>query len=278
MGVNILASIDIRDLSTYDEFLQVQELHQIIWGLPEGGGLYPPMLNTAAHNRGVVLGAFDGKKIVGFGFGFLGMHQDQIIKLCSQTVGILTSYRGRGIGTKIKWAQRERVLANGIPLITWTFDPLEARNAFLNLHKLGAVCKDYKANIYGENFSIFGKGMPSDRLLVEWWIKSKRVQRRLRFTEETTFETNVPIINQTQVENHIRLSSYNDLHLTNTKLYLEIPADIQEIRKKNLDLANDWRIKTRRIFQTYFSRGYQAVEIVRRPTNRRYRIYYLLQR
>lgn len=271
-------SIEVRDLSTYDEFLQVQELHQLIWGLPEGGGLYPPMLNTAAHNGGIVLGAFDGEKMVGFGFGFLGMHQNRILKLCSQTVGILPLYRGRGIGTRIKWAQRERALAKGIPLITWTFDPLEARNAFLNLHKLGGTCKEYKANIYGKYFSIFGRGMPSDRLLVEWWIKSERVQRRLNFAEKESFETNTPVINQTEVENHIRLSTSNDLNLAEAKLYLEIPPDIQEIRKENLDLANDWRIKTRRIFQTYFSRGYQANEIVRRLCNNECRIYYLLQR
>lgn len=270
-------SIEIRDLSTYDEFLQVQELHQIIWGLPEGAGLYPPMLNTAAHNGGIVLGAFDGEKMVGFGFGFLGMHQNQIIKLCSQTVGILPLYRGRGIGTRIKWAQRERALVNGISLITWTFDPLEARNAFLNLHKLGGICKDYKTNIYGDNFSIFGKGMPSDRFIVEWWIKNERVQQCSRNIEEKTYDTNIPIINKTLEENNFRLPSSVDLKLTKSELYVEVLSNIQELRKNNLDLAYDWRIKTRQVFQTYFSQGYHAIDVVRRSTNKGYRTYYLLQ-
>ena len=168
----------VRDLTQYEEFLQVREVQQQIWGFTQGEGLYPPMLKTAAENGGTIIGAFDGAKLIGFLFGFLGLHTDRRLKLCSQTMGILPEYRNKGVAATLKWAQRERVLANDIDLITWTYDPLEAPNARLNLRTLGGVAHVYKQNIYGENFGALGKGLPSDRFLVEWWIKSDRVQQR----------------------------------------------------------------------------------------------------
>ena len=136
--------IDIEILNIYSQFLEVQKLHQTIWGLPEGGGLYPPMLYTASISGGLVLGAKDGGKIIGFLFGFLGKHDDGTIKLCSQTMGILPEYRNLGIGTRLKWEQRAKMVNAGVSLITWTFDPLEAANATLNLHKLGGIVGHYK--------------------------------------------------------------------------------------------------------------------------------------
>ena len=129
----------VRDLTQYAELLQVHEVQQQVWGFTQGEGLYPPMLKTAAENGGTIIGAFDGAKMIGFLFGFIGLHTDRRIKLCSQTMGILPEYRNKGVAATLKWAQRERVLANEIDLITWTYDPLEAPNARLNVHTLGGV-------------------------------------------------------------------------------------------------------------------------------------------
>ena len=165
----------IRDLVRYEEFLQVRDVQQQIWGFAPGEGLYPPILKTASENGGVVIGAFDGPVMIGFLFGFLGLHTDRRIKLCSQTMGILPEYRNKGVASTLKWAQRERVLANEINLITWTYDPLEAPNARLNLRALGGIVQVYQRNVYGENFGALGQGLPSDRFLVEWQIASERV-------------------------------------------------------------------------------------------------------
>ncbi|NJN44457.1 MAG: hypothetical protein HC806_06880 [Anaerolineae bacterium] len=140
----------IRDLQTYEEFTQVQALHRTIWGLEEG--LYPPMLNTVAHNGGVVLGTFDNEKMVGFSFAFLGRHLDGTLKLCSQTTGLLPEYRGKKLGEEMKWAQYDRALAASISLITWTVDPLEAPNANLNFRKLGGICRTYYENLIRRKF------------------------------------------------------------------------------------------------------------------------------
>src|SRR5512137_1589144 len=173
----------------------VREVQQQIWGFAQGEGLYPPALKTAAENGGVVIGAFDGGKLIGFLFGFIGLQPDRHLKLCSQTMGILPEYRNKGVAATLKWAQRERVLANQIELITWTYDPLEAPNARLNLRTLGGVVHVYKQNIYGEDFGALGKGLPSDRFLVEWWITSDRVQQRHDRTVVDPIGVDSPIAN-----------------------------------------------------------------------------------
>jgi len=253
----------VRDLTKYEEFLQVREVQQQIWGFTQGEGLYPPMLKTAAENGGTVIGAFDGAKMIGFLFGFIGLHADRRIKLCSQTMGILPEYRNKGVAATLKWAQRERALATEIDLITWTYDPLEAPSARLNLHALGGTAHVYKQNIYGENFGALGKGLPTDRFLVEWWIKSDRVQQRHDRAAVEPIGVDSPIANAcTGVTGDRRITAI-DLNLDTPLIRVEIPNDLQAIKKTNMALAQDWRLKTRDLFEAYFARGYEAVDFVR---------------
>lgn len=253
----------VRDLVKYEEFLQVREVQQQIWGFTQGEGLYPPMLKTAAENGGTIIGAFDGGKLIGFLFGFLGLHTDRRLKLCSQTMGILPEYRNKGVAATLKWAQRERVLTNEIDLITWTYDPLEAPNARLNLHTLGGVVRVYKQNIYGENFGALGKGLPSDRFLVEWWIATDRVQQRHDRAAVEPIGVDSPIANAcTGVTGDRRITSI-DLNLDAPIVRVEIPNDLQAIKRSNMALALDWRLKTRELFEAYFARGYEVIDFVR---------------
>jgi predicted GNAT superfamily acetyltransferase len=253
----------VRDLTKYDEFLQVREVQQQIWGFTQGEGLYPPMLKTAAENGGTIIGAFDGGKMIGFLFGFLGLHTDRRLKLCSQTMGILPEYRNKGVAATLKWAQRERVLANEIDLITWTYDPLEAPNARLNLHTLGGVARVYKQNIYGENFGALGKGLPTDRFLVEWWIATERVQQRHDRVVVEPIGVDSPIVNACSGGTGDRHITAIDLSLAAPIVRLEIPNDLQAIKQTNMALAQDWRLKTRELFEAYFARGYEVIDFVR---------------
>jgi predicted GNAT superfamily acetyltransferase len=253
----------VRDLTKYEEFLQVREVQQQIWGFTQGEGLYPPMLKTAAENGGTIIGAFDGPKLIGFLFGFLGLHADRRIKLCSQTMGILPEYRNKGVAATLKWAQRERVLANDIDLITWTYDPLEAPNARLNLRTLGGAAHVYRQNIYGENFGALSTGLPTDRFLVEWWIKSDRVQQRHDRTAAEPIGVDSPIANACAGVTGDRRITALDLNLDAPIVRVEIPNDLQAIKKTNMALAQDWRLKTRDLFEAYFARGYEAADFVR---------------
>ena len=255
--------IAVRDLTQYAEFLQVRDVQQQIWGFTQGEGLYPPLLNTAVENGGVAIVAFDGAKMVGFIFGFVGLHTDRRIKLCSQTMGILPEYRNQHIASMLKWAQRERVLANGIDLITWTYDPLEAPNARLNLRNLGGVAHVYKRDIYGENFGALGKGLPSDRFLVEWWINTAWVQQRHDRAPQEPIGVGGPIANACSGHTVDRRCDAIQIDLDAPLVRIEIPNDLQAIKTANLALALDWRLKTRALFEAYFARGYEAIDFVR---------------
>ncbi len=260
---------EIRDLTRFEHFLEVQSLHQRIFNLPPGGGIYPALLNTIAHNGGTVLGAFDRERLIGFIFGVLGRHQDGSLKLCSQTMGILPEYRGQSLGIALKWTQRTRALAQNIRLITWTFDPLVSRNAYLNLHKLGAVCRTYYVDLY-KNY--FGQILPSDRLLVEWNLTAPGVEERAAGRMPERQHPAAPTINAAQTD---LLPATPNLLLTEPALHLQIPANIQQLKQTHPDIAKDWRLKTRAAFQTYFGKGYCATDLVRTAQNQ---TKYLLRR
>jgi predicted GNAT superfamily acetyltransferase len=266
----------IRDLQNYDEMLAVHKLQQEIWGMNNPGfGLYPPVMNTAAKNGGVVLGAFDDQtgQMVGFLFSFLGRAPGGPLKLCSQTMGVLPECRRHGIAEALKQTQRQRALAQDLPLITWTFDPLEGPNAHLNLRKLRAMSRTYLRDIYGSNFGALNAGLPSDRLLVEWWIKAARLdtsEQSLTEPGSSIFEIAGRGVERTIVGSNLTLN--DDL------LYLETPADIHPLKSANLELAMDWRLKVREAFETYFARGYIATDFISAFEEGERRNRYLLQK
>ena len=258
----------IRDLESYSEMLVLRQLQREIWGLDEPDfGLYPPFLYSAARNGGMVLGAFDEGtgQMIGFLFGFLGREPGGPLKLCSQTMGVLPAWRGQGIAEALKQTQRERVIAQKLPLVTWTFDPLEGLNAQLNLHKLRAISRTYWRDMYGSHFGALNAGLPSDRLLVEWWVNGQRAKsgatharhepgrgakNALHFETASIFE-----VAGKGVERRI---TQTQLDLETTPLQLEIPADLHRLKAADLALAFDWRLKVRQAFEAYFDQGYLA--------------------
>src|SRR5499426_32878 len=177
-------AIEIRPVKTEDEYHAVEQLQREIWGMQDVEIVAFETLMTTHKNGGVMLGAFDvvegEERMVGFVFGVVGLTAGGRVKHCSQIAGALPGYRGRGIGYALKMRQREIVLAQGIDLITWTFDPLESRNARFNFHKLGATCGVYLRNLYGAMRDTLNAGLPSDRFQVDWRISSPRVEARLR--------------------------------------------------------------------------------------------------
>jgi predicted GNAT superfamily acetyltransferase len=253
-----MGDIIIRDLTTYDECIEVRQVQQACWGFTGGEGLYPPVLLTASQNGGTVLGAFDCEKMVGYLFGFLGMHENRgPLKLCSQTMGVLPEYRGRAIAEQLKWAQRDRALKMGLKLVTWTYDPLEGPNAFLNLRKLNGIARVYKRNVYGEHFGALNEGLPTDRFLVEWWITQISNLKSQISNLKGEWVTRVEGSGAEQ-----RLVEY-DLKSEAGAVRVEVPVNLQAMRQENLPQALEWRLKTREIFETYFARGYVAVDFGR---------------
>jgi predicted GNAT superfamily acetyltransferase len=272
-------TFSIRDLTAYEEFLQVHEVQQAIWSFGQPGtGLYPPLLLTASKNGGVVLGAFDGAShMIGYIFSFLGREPGAPIKLCSQTMGVLPEWRGQGVATALKWAQRERALAAGLSLVTWTFDPLESANAWLNMGKLGGVSRRYWRNIYGENFGALNQSLPTDRLLVEWWIGGRRVTDRAEGRASADTSGGMPIV-EASGEGASRRVIGLRRDLDAPVLSLEVPDNIQLLKSTDMDHARDWRLRVREAFETYLERGYLVTDFQTEGQNEARRSYYLLSK
>ncbi|HEY7183509.1 MAG TPA: hypothetical protein VIC84_18905, partial [Blastocatellia bacterium] len=235
-------SIEIRPVKTEDEYHAVERLQREIWGAPDIEIVAFEMLMTASKNGGVTLGAFDiaedEGRMVGFVFGFAGLTADGRLKHCSHMAGALPGYRDRGVGHALKLKQREIVLAQGIDLITWTFDPLESRNARFNIHKLGATCNVYLRNLYGAMRDKLNAGLPSDRFQVDWRISSPRVESRLRGEDDTPsasahsaselISEGVPLINPPVAGESLRPSTKS---LTGEeRILIEIPSDFQSLK------------------------------------------------
>ncbi len=248
-------SIEIRLVQSYGEYLACEELQRDVWGA--FGAVPYHMLLTVQRNGGLVLGAFDtdapGAPLVGFVFGFLGRDASGRLKHASHMAAVRPAYRDAAIGERLKWAQREHVLAQGLDLITWTFDPLIARNARLNLHKLGATCRTYIRNIYGPEPEDPHGELPSDRFLVEWWITSERVTARAGGSRSADdLRGRALVANPDPREPS--LEPVGDAFL------LQIPSDIEALRAADMPLARAWRYQVRAIAEAAFAAGYVVTD------------------
>jgi len=166
--------ITVRPLHTLEEFDRCVKIAREIWGDSEFETEPHVTFIIADHLGGQVLGAFDGDQMVGFTKGYIGLHGTEPY-LHSHMTGVLPSHRDRRVGRHLKLFQREDALRRGIRLVEWTFDPLETKNAHFNINRLGAICRRYFPNFYGITTSPLHRGIPTDRLLVEWHLDTKRV-------------------------------------------------------------------------------------------------------
>jgi predicted GNAT superfamily acetyltransferase len=174
-------------------------------------------------------------------------------------------------------AQREAVLAKNLDQITWTFDPLQGRNARFNLRKLGAVCNTYFQNLYGEMTDALNQGLPSDRFRVDWWLASDHVTRRLRgeFTAPELSPAICPVLNPgISLEAGVTAPAGVFALPESVFCLVEIPTNLALLKQRAPELALQWRLQTREIFETAFRQGYTAVDMLRREE----RNYYLLQK
>jgi len=164
----------IRPCCTIEEFEEMVELEIHVWGFVERDVVPSQMYVVASKVGGQVLGAFVGEKMAGFILAYPGI-RDGRPYLHSHMAAVLPEFRDLGIGRRLKLAQREDALARGIPLIEWTFDPLQTKNAHFNLCRLGAVARRYLTDVYGSTSSPLHAGLPTDRLVAEWHLESERV-------------------------------------------------------------------------------------------------------
>ena len=171
-------NIELRRCHGIEEFRACVALQKEVWNFSDAELVPLRMFVVAEKVGGQVMGAFDSGVMVGFALSVPGTRTGHVY-LHSHMLAVRKQYRNSGLGRRLKLMQREDALARGIELIEWTFDPLEIKNAYLNIEKLGAIARRYNINQYGITSSPLQGGLPSDRLIAEWWLKSKRVETLL---------------------------------------------------------------------------------------------------
>src|SRR6185437_7078816 len=167
-------NIRINPLTSFEQFERCIVLQLEIWGYSDGDVVPRRVFTVASRIGGQVIGAFDGDTIVGFAMSLPG-YRDGHCYLHSHMLAVLPDYRNAGLGRRLKLAQRDDAILRGFDLMEWTFDPLEIKNAYLNIARLGAVVRRYQPDFYGPSSSPLQGGLPTDRLYAEWWLRSPRV-------------------------------------------------------------------------------------------------------
>jgi predicted GNAT superfamily acetyltransferase len=272
--------VRIRRAATRADYDSCVLLQRAVWGLSDLEITSAIQLIATIHAGGLLHVAESAEgQAVGFAYAFPAA-RNGACHLHSDMLAVVPEYQQRGVGVRLKWAQREDALQRGIDLITWTYDPLQARNAHLNLRRLGAEATEFLENFYGITTSALHHGLPTDRLLVRWGLNSDRVRRIAAEGERsaTVAMPSFPRVNDVRWQAGWPVSSEPRLDLEDAELLLEIPPEWDVICQKSPWVAGDWQDKVRRAFQAYLSRGYLAADFAPTEEGGRRRPFYILRK
>ena len=273
----------IRRLETIEEFRACVELQEETWGLGFSERVPPAILKVSQMLGGVSAGAFNRLgRLVGFVFGMTGPRDGEVVHW-SDMLAVRPEARDTGLGSRLKAYQREQVLGLGVDKMFWTFDPLQSRNAYVNLSKLGAVVREYERDMYGDTDSPLHRGIGTDRLVALWQLSTNRVIESLartlaaegaaddagageahsgesadgRSVQGSADRDRWPALVASSSQPFPRPSEPS-LTLDSAEVTVAVPADIGTIMKEDPKLALEWWEATRAVFVEYLGRGYQA--------------------
>jgi predicted GNAT superfamily acetyltransferase len=270
----LMPRIEIRLLKNIDEYRQCEVVQTHVWG---GPSVAREVISASQKYGGAVIGTVIDGKVVGFIYAFLAQYHGRLIHW-SHMMAVEAKYRDQGFGLKMKQVHRRIALERGIKSICWTFDPLQSRNARLNISRLGGWAEEYVPDCYGRFPSLLEKGLPSDRWVVNWRISTARVEARLG-GETPPFPASVPHVNETRLNAQgFPQNRKIRLDLTDRRVLVETPAQTDAMRAQALPLARRWRLDARGIFQHYLSAGYRVEDFFAPQPDTEGRCFYLLQR
>ena len=272
-------NIEIRPLSTPEDCKHLQHVERLIWGAPDEDLIPVHVAITVLKNGGGALGAFsaDGPAetggMVGMTLWFMGSGPDPRtgrigVKACSHIMGTLPAWRGRRVGARLKLAQRDAVLAQGVTdWMTWTYDPLFVANAVLNIHRLGGASNTYIRNIYGIMEDELNAGVPSDRLQVDWLLRDASILTSIdeRRPIQAWERDSLRILPSTVRADGLHAPGAADFGAGDAALAVPIPTDIAAIRRVDSALSMQWRLYLRTTLERAFEEGYTVVECVKLP-------------
>ncbi|GAB4126131.1 MAG: hypothetical protein Fur005_41040 [Roseiflexaceae bacterium] len=261
-------SISYRPITTHAEYRAAETIQQIVWGRAAGTVVPDHMLLTAQKNGGLLLGAFDSEareheQLIGIVFGILGLSKTGKLKHCSHLLAVLPEYTNQRVGEQLKWQQRTYVLAQGIDWISWTYDPIESRNAHLNIHKLGAVCQIYWRDLYGSMTDGLNAGLPSDRFEVDWHLNAPHVVARSQSAGSAAYEIphDIEVLNPAPADPALPAALCQPP--TGSHALIRFPSTFQQLKTTHPSSALAWRLQLRELCEMAFAQGYQVVGLQR---------------
>lgn len=234
MATPEISDILIRDIDDVAEMRDVEELQKEVWGIPDLDVVPLTQLVAAVEAGGVLIGAYDRDTLVGFVYGFPSYEHGKLAHH-SHMLAVKPGYRNFDLGRRLKFAQRDRVIAQGVELISWTFDPLQSLNAHFNFNKLGVIADRYLLDFYGADAASFLHRTGTDRLWVSWFVSRERED---------------PV--------------------TEDQISIEIPWDINELVQHSPETALKWRAETRRAFTEALDAGYIVTSFIRDQNSGKY--------
>lgn len=252
-------SITLRLLKEAEPIRAVEQLQREVWGFEDVEVVPLHVLLTAARHGGILVGAYDDERLVGFSFGYRGSDVDGTPVLCSHLLAVVPEARGRGVGESLKWAQRDAARSAGLTRIVWTFDPLEHGNARLNLDRLGGVTDRYIVDLYGELRDELNAGLPTDRLEVVWELNAPRVERRASAASAAPAPTASegreagPLLDPRGPGGPITAPDGGP------RIRVRALDDAQRVRAEDPERARAWRLHLRATLTMAFEAGYLLI-------------------
>lgn len=244
-----------RRLNSHEQYLACERLQKETWGFDDVSVVPGHILITFQKRGGLVLGAFDGDRLIGFVYGFVGWHEGKPTHN-SVMSAVRPEYRNRGVAYQLKLEQRRLAMQQGFELMTWTFDPLQALNAHFNLNKLGVIVRGYWRDLYGPFRDQINKNLPTDRFAVEWWLDTPRTLRRLEASSDKTIPPlpdNPPRWGDAGLLNPSdRPPAIED----KDRLHLVIPLSVDQLKAQDAQLAMAWRLHMRAWLETALQAGF----------------------
>ncbi|MCG3215207.1 MAG: GNAT family N-acetyltransferase [Candidatus Heimdallarchaeota archaeon] len=273
--------IEFRELASFDDFDRVEEIQQDAWNMPDRE-LVPKILHQATQNSGgVVIGAFKGDKMIGYCWGWVGKKDPYGVFIYSHQNAVRKQFQNEGIGFQLKAEQRKWALKHNYECINWTFDPLQSKNCYLNLHKLGVTCNTHYENYWGEMLDDLNRGIDTDRFYCNWFLNSKHVKERLNgnFSDYSEFviQSKYNAIESKLNGDILAVNSMN-LDISLPFLFVQIPHNFYVMLKESKERIIEWREKTRKVFGTYFKKGYTAVDFIVKQYKENTTCYHVLQK
>lgn len=275
--------ITVSSFQSFADYKNCEEIQREVWRCEDIDIVPAAMLVAADHCGGITLGAYNNLgEMIGFAASILGM-ENGILLQHSHMLAVRVAYRNFNVGFKLKLAQRKEALKRKIPLITWTFDPMQPINAYFNLAKIGAWTNVYEENFYGESSSMLHRGLPTDRFLARWNLNSPAVVERLDsgppLRDLRKLLRQVTVVNQLEdVAPGMARSSPLKLNSAADRLLFEIPYNLPEVKNRNLGVSLEWQGKMRQVFRNYFKKGYAATDFWVGEDDGHLRAFYFLEK